>query len=162
MQKLFHGYTIFSDGRILGLYGKPISKRLNNGRYEITLSVEGKRKSYIVARLMYYVFNGFDIENRDLCITHKDGDTMNIDLDNLELQHRRDLIQGEKHRNRAKLTDEQTEEIRELYKGKTGSNQHDKVGYSLRDLANKYGVTKGNIAMIIRKESRNEDEYKLK
>lgn len=158
----FHGYTIYKDGTIIGLYGKEITKQINGGRYETRLNIEGKRRNFIVARLMYYLFVGFDIDNKDLCIIHKDGNYLNINLDNLKLKHRKDLIQGDKHNMRAKLTDEQTEEIRRLYKGKTGANQHDKEGYSLQDLANRFGVSKSNIAMIIKGRSRNEDEYKLK
>ncbi|MFS0643735.1 hypothetical protein [Siminovitchia sp. 179-K 8D1 HS] len=158
----YHGYTIFEDGRIIGLYGKEVKKRINNGRYEIRLVIDGKRKNYIVARLMYFVFVGFDISNKDLCITHKDGDYLNVHINNLQLQHRRDLIQGDKHVNRAKLTNEQVEEIRRLYRGKTGNNQYDKQGYSLQDLANMYGVSKANIRMIISGDSRNKKDYKLK
>lgn len=158
----FHGYTIYENGKIIGLYGKEVKKRLNNGRYEIRLNIEGKRKNYIVSRLVYHAFNPFDIDNKDLCISYKDNDKLNIDLSNLYLTHRKELIQGDKHQNRAKLTDDQVKEIRQIYKGKTGSNQYDKQGFSLADLAARYGVTKANVKMIVNGESRNEKEYKLK
>lgn len=158
----FHGYTIYEDGTIIGLYGREIKKHVKNGRYEIRLNVEGKRRSYTVSRLMYHAFYLFDIEDRNICVSYKDNNKLNIHLDNLFLAHRSELIQGEGHSNRAKLSDEQTKEIRRLYKGKTGSNQYDKTGYSLQDLADMYGVTKGNIALIVRGESRNEEEYKLR
>jgi hypothetical protein len=158
----FHGYTIYENGKIIGLYGKEVKKRINNGRYEIRLNIEGKRKNYMVSRLVYYVFNPFDIEDKNICVSYKDNDKLNIDLSNLYLTHRKELIQGDKHQQRAKLTNEQAEEIRQLYKGKTGSNQHDKEGYSLSDLAAAYGVSKANIKMIIKGGSRNEKEYKLK
>lgn len=158
----FHGYTIYENGTIIGLYGKEVKKRLNNGRYEIRLNIEGKRKNYIVSRLVYHAFNPFNIEDQNMCISYKDNDKTNIHLDNLYLTHRKDLIQGDKHQSRAKLTDDQVKEIRQLYKGKTGSNQFDKQGYSLNDLAAMYGVSKGNIKMIIKGDSRNEKEYKLK
>lgn len=158
----FHGYTIYEDGTIIGLYGKEVKKRLNNGRYEVRLNIEGKRKNYIVSRLLYYVFNEFNIEDQNLCVSYKDGNKENIHLDNLFLTHRKDLIQGDKHKARAKITDEQANEIRSLWKGKTGNNQHDKEGYSLKDIADKYGISKGNVMQIIKGMSRNEDEYKLK
>lgn len=158
----FHGYTIYENGKIIGLYGKEVKKRLNNGRYEVRLNVEGKRKNYIVSRLVYHAFNPFDINDQNMCISYKDNDKLNINLDNLYLTQRKDLIQGDKHTQRAKLSDEQVKEIRQLYKGKTGSNQHDKTGYSLSDMAAMYGVSKANIKMIIKGGSRNEQEYKLK
>ena len=61
-----------------------------------------------------------------------------------------------------KLTNEQVAEIKSLYIGKTGVNQHTKTGMSYSDIAKKYGVTRGLIASIIRGEIRNENSYKLK
>jgi hypothetical protein len=158
----FHGYTIFENGKIIGLYGKEVKKRINNGRYEVRLNIDGKRKNYIVSRLVYYVFNPFDIDDKNICISYKDNDKLNINISNLYLTHRKELIQGDKHKARSKVTNEQAEEIRQLWKGKTGKNQLDKNGLSLQDIANMYGVTKGNIRMIIKGDSRNEKEYKLK
>lgn len=159
--KEFHGYLIYEDGRIFGLYNRFITANVKNGRKEIRLVVDGKRRHFILARLIYYVFHGFDIEDKNLCVVHKDGDFLNCHIDNLDLKHRKDLIQGEKHTKRAKLTNEQIEEIRNLYKGKSGSNQHEKNSPSLQDLANMYGVSKGNIALIVRRISRDETKYKL-
>lgn len=158
----FHGYTIYEDGTIIGLYGRPIKPSLHNNRYEIKLKVDGKRKNYVLSRLIYYVFKPFDIEDKNLCVTYKDGDSKNIHIDNLQLAHRKDLIQGSKHKAISKLTDEQVEEIKQAYKGKSGANQHNKTSPSLYDLAKKYGVTKGNIMQIVKGISRNEEEYKLK
>lgn len=158
----FHGYTIYEDGTIISLYGREMKKSLNNGRYEIRLNIEGKRKNYIVSRLVFYVFNPFDIDDKNICISYKDGNKESIHLDNLYLTHRKDLIQGEKHKARSKLTDTQIKEIKALYKGKAGTSQHNKTSLSLQDIANMYGVSKGNIALIIRGESRNEKDYKLK
>lgn len=158
----FYDYEIYENGTIINKFGNEVKIREHNGKYETRLTIEGKRKNYLVARLMYYVFNGFEWENKDLCITPIDGNHLNIDLDNLQLVHRKDLIQGEKHLKRSKLTNEQIEEIRSLYKGKAGKSQHDKTSLSLNDLAKMYGVTKANIAAIVRGESRNKEEYKLK
>lgn len=165
----FHGYTIYADGTILGLYGKEVKKRINAGRYEVRLNVDKERKNFIVARLIYHVFHtaadgnqAFDIHDRNQCITHKDGDKLNIHLDNLVMQLRKDLIQGESHSAIAKLTDQQAQEIRSQYKGKAGSNQLNKKSPSMKDLADSYGVSKSNIAAIIRGESRTSADYKLK
>lgn len=163
MRKIdFHGYTIYENGTIIGIYGKEVKKRLNNDRYEVRLNIEGKRKNFVASRLIYYAFNPFDIENKDLCVSFKDENKQNIHLDNLYLTERKNLIQGDKHTARSKLTNEQVEEIKQLYKGKSGSNQYNKEGYSLQDLADMYGVTKSNIMHIVKGLSRNEDDYILK
>jgi len=158
----FHGYTIYEDGTIIGLYGKEVKQRIRDNRSEVRLYIDNKRKNYTTSRLVYHAFYPFDIDDKNLCVSYKDDNGLNIHLDNLYLAHRKDLIQGDKHVARAKITDEQAEEIRTLYKGKTGNNQFDKTGQSLQDLANMYGVSRSNIAMIIKKRSRNEDSYKLK
>lgn len=158
----YHGYTIHEDGTIIGLHGREIKKRIHNGRYEIRLRIKDKRINYILPRLLYYLFIGFDLTNKNLCITPIDGNHLNISLDNLQLTHRKDLIQGEKHKAMSKITDEEAENIRQIYKGKACVNQYDKSGISLQDLADQYGVTKGNIKMIVSGQSRNKDEYKLK
>lgn len=158
----YHGYTIYEDGTIIGLYGKEVKKRNNNGRYEVRLNIDSKRCNFIAARLIYYVFHPFDISDKNICISFKDNDKLNVHLNNLYETERKELIQGEKHKTRSNLSDQQVEEIRSLYKGKTGSNQYDKTGYSLQDLANKYGVSKSNIMWIVKGMSRNKEDYKLK
>lgn len=158
----YHGYTIYEDGTIIGLYGKEVKKSNNKGRYEVRLNIEGKRRNFVVARLIYHAFYPFDISDKNICISYKDNDKMHIHLNNLYQTERKNLIQGEKHINRSKLSNEQVEEIKTLYNGKTGSNQYDKVGFSLQDLANKYGVSKSNIMWIVKGMSREKDDYKLK
>lgn len=158
----YEGYTFFEDGTIIGLHGRPLKIHLNKGRYEVGLVIDGERKKYLVARILYFAFNKFDISDKNLCVVSSDRDHTNIHLDNLELVHRKDLIHGEKHKGRAVLTDEQTEEIKGLYAGKSGANQYDKTGYSLNDLAKLYGVSKANIMHIVNGLSRDEASYKLK
>ncbi len=157
----FHGYTFYEDGTIIGLYGREIKKVENKGYYEIKLVVNGKRKTFSVARLMYNLFVGFDIDNKNLCVLHKDNNRLNVHIDNLYLEHRKNIIQGSKHDSISKLTQKQVEEIKELYKGSAGINQHDKKGLSMNDLAEKYNVSKGSIQMILKGWVRNKDNYKL-
>jgi hypothetical protein len=162
--RIFSDYKIFEDGTIINRYGKAITKRARAGRYEVRLIVDGKRKNFIVSRLMYWLFvEKFDISNQNLCVAAKDNNYLNVDPSNLYLTERKNLIQGEGHKNRIKLTDEQIIEIKTAYKGnKSGANQYSNNSTSYRDLANKYGVTKGEIAAIIRGETRNPDNYKFK
>jgi len=161
LSKEFYDYTIFENGEIYK-GEKRVSIRINDGRYETRLTIEGKRKNFILARLMFLVFKEFNIDDKNLCICNKDGDKLNINLDNLYLEDRKNLIQGDKHKNQAKISDLEAEEIRKEYNGKVGSNQHDKIGLSLNDLAKKYNVTKGLIAQIVSGRCRNKSKYILK
>ena len=155
----FEGYTITEDGTIYGKHNKILTLRWHKDRYEVRLN----GKIYILARIIYKAFNpDFAITDRDLCITFKDGNKKNIHIDNLECKHRKDIIQGENHKIRAKLTNEQAEEIRQLWEGKAGNNQFDKKTFSLQEIADAYGITKGNVQMIINGKSRNVNNYKLK
>ncbi|MCY9738135.1 hypothetical protein M5X17_31070 [Paenibacillus alvei] len=162
--RIFSDYKIYEDGTIVNRYGKRLTNREKDGRYEIRLVVDGKRKNFILSRLMYWLFvDQFDMSNENLCVTAKDGDLLNVHPRNLELIDRKDLIQGEGHKNRALLTDKQIEEILNSYEGnELGANQYSNNKTSYADLAKKYGVTKANIAAIINKRSRNPEDYKLK
>lgn len=162
--RIFSDYKIFENGAIINRYGKEITKRAHNGRYEVRLIVDGQRKNILLSRLMYWLFvEQFDYDNKDLCVSYKDGNGLNIDLNNLYLTERKNLIQGEGHRKRIKITDEQMEEIRQAYKGnQMYSNQFTKTGASLKELADKYGVTKKEIHHIIKGTARNPENYKLK
>lgn len=158
----YHGYTIYENGKVIGLYGKEIKTRERDGRYEIRLNIGGMRKSFILSRLVYHAFQDFDINNKNLCVTHKDGDNLNVEFSNLELVKRQVLIQGEGHKSRISLSDAEVAEIRSLYKGKAGINQYDRKGFSLQQLADKFGVSKGNVMQIVKGMSRNAKNYKLK
>lgn len=94
----YHGYTIYEDGTIIGLYGKPVKKRINAGRYEVRLNINNVRHTFIAARLLYHVFHTvidnnqrFDIRDKNQCITYKDGNRLNIHMDNLDMRLRKHL-----------------------------------------------------------------------
>ncbi|MCY9757755.1 hypothetical protein M5X00_26355 [Paenibacillus alvei] len=162
--RIFSDYKIYENGTIINRYGKELSKRARNGRFEIKLLVDGKRKNFILSRLMYWLFiEQFDMSNENLCVVAKDGDFLNVHPSNLKLVERKDLIQGEGHRKRVVLSNEQIEEILSTYEGnELGANQYSENNISYADLAKKYGVSKGNIVMIVKKRSRNPEDYKLK
>lgn len=158
----YYDYTFMEDGTIFNKNGAKINKRNNKDRYEVKLFIEGKPKIVLVHRIMYFLFNEkFDLCDKNMCVSAKDGNFLNLSLDNLILKPRKELIQGQ-HQKKSKLTNEQVEQIRSKYK-KSCVNQHDKTDcYSYRNLADQYGVTYGLIAQIIRGEVRNEQNYKLK
>lgn len=165
----FYGYTIYSNGEIENRHGKILSQSIKDGRSEIRLVVNGKRRSFITARLIYCVFNNIDIFelDKDQCISFKDGDKLNLSVDNLIMVYRGDLIQGDKHRSIAKLTDKDVEDIKRRYAETINNrpvNQYDrnKPYNSYRSLAKEYGVTYTLIKLIIQGETRDEDSYVLK
>lgn len=163
--KKFHQYRFFENGDVVNTKtNKSISKQLNKGSYEIKLTIDGSKKTYAFHRLYYFLFvKRFDLADKNICISIKDGNINNITADNLVLKNRKEIVQGQNTKV-AKLTDKQVEEIRSLYKGKTCINQFDKdANYvSYKDLAEKYGVSKTSICRIIKGESRNKANYKLR
>ena len=160
--KEYFGYYFREDGAVFKKNGIDRMKvREHNGTLLVKLFIDGKSRYVLLHRVMYYLFvEEFDISNKDLCVIAKDKDFTNVSLDNLELKARNKIIQG--HNNtRAKLTDEEVEQIRREYKGRAGTNNLDKKTPSYFDLAKKYGVTKGYIRGIVKGVSRNKEKYKL-
>lgn len=166
----FFGYNIFENGSVYNQYGrklKPTKKKDGRGyRYEIRLHTDKGRQSFILSRLLYYVFNpDFNIEDKNLCVVYKDRELTRenkLHIDNLEVKHRKDLIQGDSHHSVNVITSEVAEKIRSEYKGKAGKNQRDKKSPSYSDLAKKYNTSRENIIKIVKRESRNKEKYKLK
>lgn len=95
----FHGYTIYEDGTVIGLHGKPIKVRIRKNRKEVGLRINGKARYFLLARLVFYLFKPFDISNRDLCVVFKDKNPMNVHLSNLALVKRENLIKEGRPRN---------------------------------------------------------------
>lgn len=168
--RYFYDYCVYENGDVYNSKGKLMTHAIKNDRKEIRLTIApSKRKTYISARLIYCLFNDIDIESfdKDNCVSFKDGNKLNISLDNLHCVYRGDLIQGQKHKAINKLTDKQVQEIRERYKQTEDNkpiNQYDnnKPYNSYRSLAKEYGVTYALIRHIIKGNTRNEDNYKLK
>lgn len=162
-EKTFYDYTVYEDGTVLSKRGKPIYQRERDGRIEMQLTTNEGRKTFILSRFLYWLFiEQFDYNDKNLCVSFKDGNKSNIKLNNLYLTHRKNLIQGDGNRNRTKITEQQANAVRELYVGKVGANQHDKNGLSYKDIADILGVTKAEVAQIIKGRTRNKENYKFK
>ena len=169
--KMYGEYTVCENGDIYSPRGKKISHSLSSGnKRQIKIkSVDGKRKSYTSSRFIYCVMNDIDIDtfDKNKCIIQIDGDNDNLHLSNLKCVDRADLIQGEKHKKRAILSDKDVQDIVDRYnktKDNRPINQYDKTAEydSYRKLAKEYGVTYAQIRNIIKGSSRNKDNYKLK
>ena len=169
-EKDFHGYTIYSNGDIKGLYGRMLKQRVRpSGRKEIKLTINGKKVNFIISRLVYCVFNDINIFelDKDQCVVSIDGNKSNVDISNLELVYRGNLIQGEKHSAISKLSDDDIEAIKTKYEATKGNrpvNQYDnsKPYNSYRSLAEEYGVTHPMIKQIVEGNTRNDKTYILK
>ena len=123
-------------------------------------------KIYFTSHIVYYAFNQntFDLEDRNNIIIHLDGNELNNRLENLKVESKKIIVQGENNI-KSKLTDKQVEEIRELYK-KGKEEKVDKndprVKYSYRQLADMYGVSHTLIKGIIKGHFRNKENYIIK
>lgn len=164
----FHEYAITETGQVYRRTGRPRKPILKNGRYEMRFNTPEGKKTYPLARAIYSAFNpDFDITDKNQCITFKDNNKLNVYLDNLICVFRGDLIQGDGHRNRTVITEQQADQIRKEYADTINNrpvNQHnqEKPYNSYRKLAKKYGVTYALIKQIIEGKTRNKENYKLK
>ena len=110
------GYTIFENGKIVGLQGKEIKQ---GKQIKVKWGNTGKSKMVSYARFVYYAFNykNFNFNDKTIVIKHKNGDEKDCSIDNLTTINRKYINQGENNVS-SKLTDEQVKEIKELYSKK--------------------------------------------
>ena len=78
-----HGYRHW-ENRILKIK-KNINKKNKRIDYRVDLWKDGKPKSFLVARLVAFTFYNMDIENEKLTVNHKDGNSLNNNINNLEI-----------------------------------------------------------------------------
>ena len=157
------GYTIFENGKIIGLSGKELS---NNKQISIKWGKQKKKRVVNYARFVYYAFNfkNFNFNDRTIIIQHINGEEKDCSINNLRPFKIKMIKQGE-NSSSAKLTDKEVEEIKEMYlKSKENRLQKNdpttKISY--RKLAEMYGVSHTTIEGIIKGEFRNKDNYKIK
>ena len=145
------GYTIFENGKIIGLSGKELS---NNKQISIKWGKQKKKRVVNYARFVYYAFNfkNFNFNDRTIIIQHINGEEKDCSINNLRPFKIKMIKQGE-NSSSAKLTDKEVEEIKEIYlKSKENSLQKNdpttKISY--RKLAEMYGVSHTTIEGIIK------------
>ena len=83
---IFHGYSIYRDGTVLSKKGNPLKythRKRNGGKFDlcVRLYYRGKHKKWTLQRLVAACFLG-PIEGYE--INHKDRNTLNNHVDNLE------------------------------------------------------------------------------
>ena len=146
---IFDSYLISESGQIYSKYKKDFMKiRLDkDGYYIIKLysSLSGKQKDLRVANLVAYNFINFPNNLKDPTVNHKDSNIKNNHFSNLEWVERSENSSIRKNKgdgslnHEAKLTEEQVIKIRKEYP----------LIMSYSKLADKYGVSKSCIALII-------------
>ena len=163
------GYTIFENGKIVGLQGKEIKQ---GKQIKVKWGNAWKPKMVSYAGFVYYAFNykNFNFNDKTVVIKHKNGNEEDCSIDNLTTINRKYVNQGENNVS-SKLTDEQVREIKELYSKKKnvemGTNKKSKknnpmTNVSYRKLAELYGVSHSMIAGIVKGRFRNKENYILK
>lgn len=157
------GYTIYEDGRIIGLHGKEINY---NRQIKVQWGNKKKAKMVYYARFVYYAFNykNFNFNDKTIVVQHINGDNKDCHINNLVAVKRKFISQGQNN-GLAKLTDAEVEEIKLLYRQGKEDNLKDndpttKVSY--RKLAEQYGVSHTLIKDIINGKHRNKDNYIMK
>ena len=93
----FEGYyKISSLGKIVSIRSNKMMKTSfdKKGCEHVYFSVNGIKSSYLVSRLMAATFMGYDMNNKEYLITHKNGKTN--ELSNLMIVNRR-LIERRKN-----------------------------------------------------------------
>ena len=174
------GYTIFENGKVVGLQdkeikqGKQIKVKWGNTGKSISIKWGKQKKKRVVnyARFVYYAFNykNFNFNDKTIVIKHKNGDEEDCSINNLTTINRKYINQGENNVS-SKLTDKQVKEIKELYskKKKVRMETNKKLekndpmtNVSYRKLAELYGVSHSMIAGIVKGQFRNKENYILK
>ena len=153
----YKGYTFFEDGTFINKRGKQGKIHTKDNRCSIKMSINNKRQTVMYHRLRYYLFSEkFDYDDKDICVIAKDGNYLNLNLDNYSLMRREDLHMI--NRGIKKLSKETVKQIREEYKGTNNPKDYYAPDYkSYNFLAIKYGISKSTVKQIIKGEIHKED-----
>lgn len=139
------GYTIYSNGTIIGLKGKKIKY---NKRIQIKLNGEYRTVGY--ARFVYYAFHqkDFNVFDDNIIVEHINADISDCNIKNLIALSKNER----KNIYLTKLTKQQIKEIKELYKTKETplAPNSPNTNMSYRKLAKKIGVSHTTIMSVVR------------
>lgn len=151
----YKGYTFFEDGTFINKRGKQGKIHTKDNRCIIKMTINNKRQTPMYHRLRHYLFSEkFDYDDKDICVIAKDGNYLNLDLNNYTLMRREELysLKGKV------LSKETVKQIREEYKGTNNPKDYYAPDYkSYNFLAIKYGISKSTVKQIIKGEIHKED-----
>ena len=127
---------------------RKVSKRIlkpginSSGYYSVVLCRNGKRKSVTVHRIVAEAFIPKKAKKKD--INHIDGNKRNNDSFNLEWctesENSRHARDNNLTKNSTKLTKEQAEEIKGIYRS---------GNFTQKEIANKYNTIQQNVSLIV-------------
>lgn len=152
MEKLWKNYGSVKVSN----YGDVISKRLkrevgwknSDGYSKVSSIVKGKRITWSVHRLVYYLF-GSDY-NIDLEVNHKDGIKSNNAIFNLEMVTHAENIKHAWDNNLMRHTKKGLENIRQASIKGVVCIQTEEVFKSMTDAAKQYSISKSAISANIK------------
>ena len=142
----YKGYTFFEDGTFINKRGKQGKIHTKDNRCMIKMTINNKRQTLMYHRLRHYLFSEkFDYDDKDICVIAKDGNYLNLDLNNYTLMRRKELysLKGKV------LSKETVKQIREEYANQDNINYFAPEYKSMYYLAAKYGVSKSLIRQIV-------------
>lgn len=144
----YKGYTFFEDGTFINKRGKQGKIHTKDNRCMIKMTINNKRQTLMYHRLRHYLFSEkFDYDDKDICVIAKDGNYLNLNLDNYSLMRRKDLHMI--NRGVKKVSKETVKQIREEYANQDNINYFAPEYKSMYYLAAKYGVSKSLIRQIV-------------
>lgn len=83
----FIGYKVDTKGQVYGRRGQPLQFIYTGAGYRavgLNKGREGSGKTVRIDRLLGVAFANVGIDDKDVHVVYKDGDTNNVALDNLE------------------------------------------------------------------------------
>lgn len=145
------GYSVTEDGKVISYKGKfprVLKTSVNNCGYEIvTISINNRRKTFYVHRLVAQTFIG-DIDG-DMTVNHKDGNKLNNHVSNLEIVS---YSENEKHAYEYGLKPHMTGEtngMSKLSEQQAMSLIYDIIqGLSNKEIGRKYGLHPQYVSLI--------------
>lgn len=147
--KDYHGNFVTEKGEIYNALGKPLKVR--NGAVKVV--VDGKKRTLMVARIVYEVFSGNKITSTKV-ILFKDGNPENVAYENIEAVSRKTYFKKIKSENQRKrlFSKEEQEQIIKEYDRENRRAHGFKGAYSkptFREMAIKYECSKSTIQKIL-------------
>ena len=147
------GFRITRDGEIIGARGEVINTYSKKGYPTFCVGIDGKNKHVTCHRLQAFQKFGDKVFVEGTQVRHLNGDKEDFSWDNIDIGTAsentldrcpllRQKIARIGARKKSKLSDEDVVEIRKLKK----------EGWTLKQLSDKFGPSKGNISDIVNRK----------
>lgn len=147
--KDYHGNFVTEKGKIYNALGKPLKVKYG----AVHIVIDGKKRTLMVARIVYEVFSGNKITSTKVII-FKDGNSENVAYENIEAVSRTTYFKEIKNENQKKrlFSKEEQERIIKEYDRERRRKHGFKGAYSepsYRTLSIKYDCSRSTILKIL-------------